>query len=142
MTTLLKGAQIFASIAANLCQHAVGHCVSMSAWILPQLQDNSENEDGLVLTESEGSWFGKFDKSKEFDVGTGFWMLLDLGGQPALSRSPAQSGKNRNKRKVWTKSAPSPLGLKYENKLINLYFCSLHVCCWLFNWVTGGWLPM
>jgi len=52
-----KGAQIFASIAANLCQHAVGHCVSMSAWILPQLQDNSENEDGLVLTESEGSWF-------------------------------------------------------------------------------------
>ena len=40
----------------------------MSAWILPQLQDNSENEDGLVLTESEGSWFGKFDKSKKFDI--------------------------------------------------------------------------
>ena len=80
LTTLLKGAQIFASIAANLCQHVVGHCVSMSAWILPQLQDNNENEDGLVLTESEGSWFGKFDKSKEFDIilnGTGFWMLLD-----------------------------------------------------------------
>ena len=58
-----KGAQIFASIAANLCQHAVGHCVPMSAWILPQLSGsaNSENEGHLVLTESEGSWFGKYN---------------------------------------------------------------------------------
>ena len=36
----------------------------MSAWILPQLKDNSENKDGLVITDSEGSWVGKFDEAK------------------------------------------------------------------------------
>ena len=48
---------MFASLAANLCQHAVGHCVPMSAYILPQLASDS-SQDTLKLSESQGSWFG------------------------------------------------------------------------------------
>ena len=53
-----KKVQIFASIAANLCQHAVGHCVPMSAYILPQLVNSSS--DDIRLDDSQGSWFGEF----------------------------------------------------------------------------------
>ena len=62
----------------------------MSAWILPQLQDNSENEDGLVLTESEGSWFGKFDKSKEFDIKPNGCCLTEGGSLHPLNLQPNQ----------------------------------------------------
>ena len=50
--------QIFASLAANLCQHAVGHCVPMSAYILPQLTDD-QVKDSLLLNSNQASWFGK-----------------------------------------------------------------------------------
>ena len=52
-----KHVQVFASVAANLCQHAVGHCVPMSSYILPQLVNN--NQDQLSLSDAQGSWFGK-----------------------------------------------------------------------------------
>ena len=51
--------QILASVAANLGQHAVGHCVPMSAYILPQLQ-HGDQEGDFTITEAQGSWFGKF----------------------------------------------------------------------------------
>ena len=56
-----KKFQLLASIAANLCQHAVGHCVPMSAYILPQINaDNVDiDKETLVLTSNQSSWFGK-----------------------------------------------------------------------------------
>ena len=51
--------QILASVAANLGQHAVGHCVPMSAYILPQLQ-HGDQEGDFTITEAQGSWFGRF----------------------------------------------------------------------------------
>ena len=57
MSSGRKYVQMFASLAANLCQHAVGHCVPMSAYILPQLASDS-SQDTLKLSESQGSWFG------------------------------------------------------------------------------------
>ena len=57
MSSGRKNVQMFASLAANLCQHAVGHCVPMSAYILPQLASES-SQDVLKLSESQGSWFG------------------------------------------------------------------------------------
>ena len=51
-------AQILASVAANLGQHAVGHCVPMSAYILPQLQ-HGDQEGDFTITEAQGSWFGR-----------------------------------------------------------------------------------
>ena len=51
--------QVLASVAANLCQHAVGHCVPMSSYILPQLVDS--HQDQLSLSEAQGSWFGNLD---------------------------------------------------------------------------------
>ena len=52
--------QILASVAANLGQHAVGHCVAMSSYILPQLQHTEHREDNqeITLSETQGSWFG------------------------------------------------------------------------------------
>ena len=48
------------------CRHlkyflSPGHCVPMSAYILPQL---SSGEDSLSITEQEGSWFGINIKKK------------------------------------------------------------------------------
>ena len=57
MSSGRKYVQMFASLAANLCQHAVGQCVPMSAYILPQLASDS-SQDVLKLSESQGSWFG------------------------------------------------------------------------------------
>ena len=57
MSSGRKNVQMFASLAANLCQHAVGHCVPMSAYILPQLASES-SQDVLKISESQGSWFG------------------------------------------------------------------------------------
>ena len=88
-----KYVQLLASLAANLCQAAVGgyfslglttgprfsvnivsagHCVPMSAYILPQLTSGNTilvlsewgnakllpGDDSLRITEQEGSWFG------------------------------------------------------------------------------------
>ena len=47
--------QILASMAANLGQLAVGQCVGMSSYMLPQI--NSEDGD-LHLSEAQGSTFG------------------------------------------------------------------------------------
>ena len=58
--------QIFASIAANLCQHAVGHCVPMSSYILPQLVDSQD--DHLTLSQTQGSWFGKISIKMVFGL--------------------------------------------------------------------------
>ena len=50
--------QLLASVAANLGQHAVGHCVAMSSYILPQLQ-HGDQEGDFTITEAQGSWFGR-----------------------------------------------------------------------------------
>jgi len=49
-----KSVQMFAAVAANLGQAAIGQCAFTSAFLLPQLQSG---EDDLHLTEEEGSWF-------------------------------------------------------------------------------------
>ena len=56
--------QLLASVAANLGQHAVGHCVAMSSYILPQLQHTEHREDNqeITLSETQGSWFGMNDQ--------------------------------------------------------------------------------
>ena len=56
--------QLLASVAANLGQHAVGHCVAMSSYILPQLQHTEHTEDNqeITLSETQGSWFGMNDQ--------------------------------------------------------------------------------
>ena len=51
-----KNVQIFASFAANLGQMAVGHCVPLSSFLLPQMIPGGGD---LVLSEEEGSWFGE-----------------------------------------------------------------------------------
>ena len=58
--------QLLASVAANLGQHAVGHCVAMSSYILPQLQHTEHREDNqeITLSETQGSWFGNFSSMK------------------------------------------------------------------------------
>ena len=58
--------QLLASVAANLGQHAVGHCVAMSSYILPQLQhtENREDNQEITLSETQGSWFGNFSSMK------------------------------------------------------------------------------
>ena len=58
--------QLLASVAANLGQHAVGHCVAMSSYILPQLQHTEHTEDNqeITLSETQGSWFGNFSSMK------------------------------------------------------------------------------
>ena len=58
--------QLLASVAANLGQHAVGHCVAMSSYILPQLQHTERREDiqEITLSETQGSWFGNFSSMK------------------------------------------------------------------------------
>ena len=58
--------QLLASVAANLGQHAVGHCVAMSSYILPQLQHMEHREDiqEITLSETQGSWFGNFSSMK------------------------------------------------------------------------------
>ena len=58
--------QLLASVAANLGQHAVGHCVAMSSYILPQLQHTEHRQDiqEISLSETQGSWFGNFSSMK------------------------------------------------------------------------------
>ena len=58
--------QLLASVAANLGQHAVGHCVAMSSYILPQLQHTEHREDHqeITLPETQGFWFGNFSSMK------------------------------------------------------------------------------
>ena len=58
--------QLLASVAANLGQHAVGHCVAMSSYILPQLQHTEHRKDHqeITLSETQGSWFGNFSSMK------------------------------------------------------------------------------
>ena len=58
--------QLLASVAANLGQHAVGHCVPMSSYILPQLKHTEHREDiqEITLSETQGSWFGNFSSMK------------------------------------------------------------------------------
>jgi len=50
-----KWVQVLSSLAAALCQGACGHCVPLSAYVIPQLEENSG--DPLTMTSEEGSWF-------------------------------------------------------------------------------------
>ena len=46
-------------MGAGLTQVALGHCVPMSSYVLPQLAVDSAS---LYVDEEMGSWFGKFSR--------------------------------------------------------------------------------
>ena len=56
--------QALASLAANLGQHARGQSVTMSTYMLPQLQSEDQSPDNFILTQDQGSWFGRELKLK------------------------------------------------------------------------------
>ena len=65
--------QVLASLAANLGQHARGQSVTMSTYMLPQLQPEDQSPEDFILNEDQGSWFGR-----ELKIETIYKIMLSL----------------------------------------------------------------